>query len=197
MISRESQDEAEVVEVEVRHGERLRVRRGGADRALRRDRPRRRSPGSRRSSSATTRGRSTRSRLRCRPASRPRARRSTRRSTTCRGSSPACRCYQLLGLRRDGPPTSWTVWLGDPDDMARRAEAAAQRGFRRLKLKLGGARRARPRARARRARRDRRCRSRSTSTSTGRSTRRSSSCRRCRSSTASSRSPPAIPAGPS
>jgi len=46
--------------------------------------------------------------------------------------------YRLLGLRRDGPPTSWTVWLGDPDDMARRAEAAAQRGFRRLKLKLGG-----------------------------------------------------------
>ncbi len=46
--------------------------------------------------------------------------------------------YRLLGLRRDGPPTSWTIWLGDPDDMARRAEAAARRGFRRLKLKLGG-----------------------------------------------------------
>ena len=46
--------------------------------------------------------------------------------------------YRLLGLSRSGPPTSWTVWLGDPDDMARRAEAAAARGFRRLKLKLGG-----------------------------------------------------------
>jgi L-Ala-D/L-Glu epimerase len=46
--------------------------------------------------------------------------------------------WRLLGLRRDGPPTSWTVWLGDPDDMARRAEAAERRGFRRLKLKLGG-----------------------------------------------------------
>ena len=46
--------------------------------------------------------------------------------------------WRLLGLVRDGPPTSWTVWLGDPDDMARRAEAAARRGFRRLKLKLGG-----------------------------------------------------------
>jgi L-alanine-DL-glutamate epimerase-like enolase superfamily enzyme len=46
--------------------------------------------------------------------------------------------HGLLGLRRDGPPTSWTVWLGDPDDMARRAERAATRGFRRLKLKLGG-----------------------------------------------------------
>jgi L-alanine-DL-glutamate epimerase-like enolase superfamily enzyme len=46
--------------------------------------------------------------------------------------------YRLLGLRRDGPPTSWTVWLGDPDDMARRAEVAARRGFARLKLKLGG-----------------------------------------------------------
>ena len=44
---------------------------------------------------------------------------------------------RLLGLPRGGPPTSWTVWLGDPDDMARRAKAAAPR-FRRLKLKLGG-----------------------------------------------------------
>jgi L-alanine-DL-glutamate epimerase-like enolase superfamily enzyme len=47
--------------------------------------------------------------------------------------------YKLLGLRRPGPPTSWTIWLGDPDDMARRAEQAAAHGrFRRLKLKLGG-----------------------------------------------------------
>jgi L-Ala-D/L-Glu epimerase len=45
--------------------------------------------------------------------------------------------WRLLGLRRSGPPTSWTVWLGDPDDMARRAELAAPR-FQRLKLKLGG-----------------------------------------------------------
>ena len=45
--------------------------------------------------------------------------------------------WRLLGLRRPGPPTSWTVWLGDPDDMARRAERVLER-FRRLKLKLGG-----------------------------------------------------------
>jgi L-Ala-D/L-Glu epimerase len=45
--------------------------------------------------------------------------------------------WRLLGLRRPGPPTSWTVWLGDPDEMARRAEKALDR-FRRLKLKLGG-----------------------------------------------------------
>jgi L-alanine-DL-glutamate epimerase-like enolase superfamily enzyme len=45
--------------------------------------------------------------------------------------------WRLLGLPRAGPPTSWTVWLGDPDDMAQRAERAALR-FRRLKLKLGG-----------------------------------------------------------
>jgi L-alanine-DL-glutamate epimerase-like enolase superfamily enzyme len=45
--------------------------------------------------------------------------------------------WRLLGLPRSGPPTSWTVWLGDPDDMARRAEVAAAR-FKRLKLKLGG-----------------------------------------------------------
>ena len=47
--------------------------------------------------------------------------------------------WRLLGLPRTGPPTSWTIWLGDPDDMARRAERAARDGrFRRLKLKLGG-----------------------------------------------------------
>jgi L-alanine-DL-glutamate epimerase-like enolase superfamily enzyme len=46
--------------------------------------------------------------------------------------------YKLLGLRPVGPPSSWTIWLGDPDDMAQRAEAAAARGFKRLKLKLGG-----------------------------------------------------------
>ena len=46
--------------------------------------------------------------------------------------------HQLLGVRRAGPPTSWTIWLGDPDDMARRTEKVASRGFRRLKLKLGG-----------------------------------------------------------
>jgi len=45
--------------------------------------------------------------------------------------------WRLLGLRRVGPPTSWTIWLGDPDDMARRAEAVGDR-FKRLKLKLGG-----------------------------------------------------------
>ena len=45
--------------------------------------------------------------------------------------------WKLLGLRREGPPTSWTIWLGDPDDMARRAEKIGNR-FLRLKLKLGG-----------------------------------------------------------
>src|SRR4029453_8292025 len=45
--------------------------------------------------------------------------------------------WRLLGLPRTGPPTSWTIWLGDPDDMARRAEQAAA-VYRRLKLKLGG-----------------------------------------------------------
>ena len=45
--------------------------------------------------------------------------------------------WRLLGLPRAGPPTTWTVWLGDPDDMARRGEGARDR-FRRLKLKLGG-----------------------------------------------------------
>src|SRR5712691_6755376 len=43
--------------------------------------------------------------------------------------------WRLLGLRREGPPTSWTIWLGDPDDMARRAARAVD--FLMLKLKLG------------------------------------------------------------
>ena len=45
--------------------------------------------------------------------------------------------WRLLGLRRAGPPTSWTVWLGSPDEMADRAARASDR-FLRLKLKLGG-----------------------------------------------------------
>jgi L-alanine-DL-glutamate epimerase-like enolase superfamily enzyme len=44
--------------------------------------------------------------------------------------------WRLLGLHHEGPPTSWTIWLGDPDDMARRAERASD--FLMLKLKLGG-----------------------------------------------------------
>ncbi|HSC91633.1 MAG TPA: dipeptide epimerase [Gaiellaceae bacterium] len=45
--------------------------------------------------------------------------------------------WRLLGLRRGGPPTSWTLGLGDPDETARKAERVRGR-FRRLKLKLGG-----------------------------------------------------------
>jgi L-alanine-DL-glutamate epimerase-like enolase superfamily enzyme len=45
--------------------------------------------------------------------------------------------WRLLGLRRAGPPTSWTLGIGDPDETARKAERARGR-FRRLKLKLGG-----------------------------------------------------------
>jgi L-Ala-D/L-Glu epimerase len=52
------------------------------------------------------------------------------------GKLTALPVWQLLGLRREGPPTSWTIWLGDPDDMARRAERAGH-SFQRLKLKLG------------------------------------------------------------
>jgi L-alanine-DL-glutamate epimerase-like enolase superfamily enzyme len=45
--------------------------------------------------------------------------------------------WRLLGLERGGPPTSFTIWLGDPDDMAQRAERVRGR-FKRLKLKIGG-----------------------------------------------------------
>jgi L-alanine-DL-glutamate epimerase-like enolase superfamily enzyme len=45
--------------------------------------------------------------------------------------------WRLLGLPRGGPPTTFTLGLGDPDETARKAERAQGR-FRRLKLKLGG-----------------------------------------------------------
>src|SRR3954465_5744771 len=35
--------------------------------------------------------------------------------------------WHLLGLRRAGPPTSWTIWLGDPDDLAPPAQEALGR----------------------------------------------------------------------
>jgi L-alanine-DL-glutamate epimerase-like enolase superfamily enzyme len=44
--------------------------------------------------------------------------------------------WRLLGLRRSGPATSWTIGLDNPDEMARKAERAT--GFNGLKLKLGG-----------------------------------------------------------
>jgi L-alanine-DL-glutamate epimerase-like enolase superfamily enzyme len=45
--------------------------------------------------------------------------------------------WRLLGLRRQGPPTAYTIGMGGPDEMARKAEQAPA-GIRRLKLKLGG-----------------------------------------------------------
>jgi L-alanine-DL-glutamate epimerase-like enolase superfamily enzyme len=53
------------------------------------------------------------------------------------GKSTGIPVWRLLGLPRAGPPTSFTIWLGDPDDMAQRAEALGDR-FKRLKLKIGG-----------------------------------------------------------
>jgi L-alanine-DL-glutamate epimerase-like enolase superfamily enzyme len=44
--------------------------------------------------------------------------------------------WRLLGLQQAGPPTSWTLGLGDPDETARKAEQAGE--FESLKLKLGG-----------------------------------------------------------
>jgi L-Ala-D/L-Glu epimerase len=44
--------------------------------------------------------------------------------------------WRLLGLRRVGPPTTWTIGLGEPDEMAAKAERIE--GFEGLKLKLGG-----------------------------------------------------------
>jgi L-alanine-DL-glutamate epimerase-like enolase superfamily enzyme len=47
--------------------------------------------------------------------------------------------WRFLGLERLGPPTSWTIGLAAPDEMASKAERAHASGrFKRLKLKLGG-----------------------------------------------------------
>ena len=47
--------------------------------------------------------------------------------------------WRFLGLQRDGPPTSWTIGIDTPGEMADRARRAHASGrFKRLKLKLGG-----------------------------------------------------------
>ena len=125
----------------MRHGDDERLRRGGADRSLRRvgrvgARVRR-----------GARGRARRRPVRARRDLRPAAARAVRRARNAidaalhdlQGKLLGLPVHRLLGLRRAGPPTSWTIWLGDPDDMARRAEKTTRAGrFRRLKLKLGG-----------------------------------------------------------
>jgi L-alanine-DL-glutamate epimerase-like enolase superfamily enzyme len=45
--------------------------------------------------------------------------------------------WRLLGLRRAGPPSCYTIGMGDPDEMARKTQRVPG-DFRRLKLKLGG-----------------------------------------------------------
>jgi L-Ala-D/L-Glu epimerase / N-acetyl-D-glutamate racemase len=47
--------------------------------------------------------------------------------------------WRMLGLERLGPPTSWTIGLAAPDEMGEKAVRAHASGrFKRLKLKLGG-----------------------------------------------------------
>ena len=59
------------------------------------------------------------------------------RCTTSAGKLAGVPVWRLLGHRRLGPPTSWTIPLDDPDAMARKAERTGA-PFQRLKLKLGG-----------------------------------------------------------
>ena len=89
-----------------------------------------------RTRSATTRGRSTPSTGGSRTASPPRDRRLDAALHDLCGKLAGVPLWKLLGLARGGPPTSWTIGLGDPDEMARKAERDAPR-FRRMKLKLG------------------------------------------------------------
>ena len=155
-ISRESEDEADVVQVEVAHGDVTGLRRGGADRALRRVGASRRSPGS---SSVElgddpfaldeiddrlAAGRARRARRGRRGAPRPAGQ--AHRPARLQAARPAARrARRPRGRSGSATPTTWRG--------ARRRSPA--RGFQRLKLKLGGARRARRRARAGGARRHR------------------------------------------
>ena len=141
VISRESADWYDVVQVAVRFDDHVGLRRGGADRALRGDagiRARLRR-GARRRSSATTPSRSRRSAPGSAEVPGEQAAKSALDAALhdLQGKLLDAPVWRLLGVPRSGPPTSWTIWLGDPDDMARRAEQVATR-FRRLKLKLGG-----------------------------------------------------------
>ena len=118
---------------------RLGLRRGGADRALRRVGRRRRSRGSSTSSSATTRGRSTRSPTALPPgeqaARAARRRGAARPAGEARRACPSTGCSACAARARRPRGRSGsaipTTWRGAP----RRPQP---RGFRRLKLKLGG-----------------------------------------------------------
>ena len=124
VIARESSDEDDVVQVELRHDGvtgSARARRSSATTS----RPSRRSRTSRstRRCSATTRSRSRRSRRGCRRPGENAAKAALDGALhDLQGQAARRPGLGLLGLPRTGPPTSWTVWLGDPDDMARRAE---------------------------------------------------------------------------
>jgi L-Ala-D/L-Glu epimerase len=52
------------------------------------------------------------------------------------GKLPGLPAWRFLGLRRPGPPTSWTIGLGSPNEMAQKAGQVTD--FKSLKLKLGG-----------------------------------------------------------
>ena len=139
VISRSARDSEDVVVVELRHSGVSGFGEAQPDRPLRRVGriALGRTSRSTRSCSATTRSRS-RSVMERLPAREFAARAALDAALhDLQGKLLGQPVWRLLGLRRSGPPTSWTVWLGDPDDMARRAEKALDR-FRRLKLKLGG-----------------------------------------------------------
>ena len=61
---------------------------------------------------------------------------STSRSTISSASASASRCYELLGLSPDLPPTDFTIGIDEPEVVAQRAARAAH--FPALKIKLGG-----------------------------------------------------------
>ena len=136
-IARSSQDEAETSSSRsstTASRATARPRRSTATRSRRppRSRTRRR----RRARSETTRSRSTRSSTGCRGGSGRPARRIDGALHDLQGKLLGVPTWRQLGLRRGGPPTSWTLGIADPDETARKAEERAGR-FRRFKLKLG------------------------------------------------------------
>ena len=150
MISRESQDTAEVVQVELGttvSRASAKARRSTATTS--RQSPRCSTSKSRPTRSATIPSRWTRSRA-------ARAREWAARAALdaalhdLQGKFAGVPVWRLLGVRRVGPPTSWTIWLGDPDEMAR---AASGRPVSAVEAEARCARRPRHRPRARGAQR--------------------------------------------
>ena len=142
-IAYASSDEEPVVGVELHHAGLRRIRRGDAVRPLRRD--------------AGDGDRLARARARrCSATTRSRSRRSTSGSSAVPGQQAARAAvdaalhdligkvcgqpmWRIFGLTRTTPETTYTIGIDTVEGTADRARRAVEAGYRRLKIKVGGA----------------------------------------------------------